>query len=121
MAKPQTKKSLETFNKELAEAHMTGQWVYEELLSRAIGGPRPRGDAYLWPWPMVHEKFLEACDVLEESFTARRSVLVRQSWIERQRDYAHAPDGHSDDQARRDRLGPSPYPGGDSLGHQGRR
>ena len=75
MAKPQMKKSLETFNQELAEVHMTGQWIYEDLLNRAIGGPRPRGDAYLWPWPMVHEKLLEACDVLEESFTARRSVL----------------------------------------------
>ena len=75
MAKPQVKKSLETFNQELAEVHMTGQWIYEDLLSRAIGGPRPRGDAYLWPWPMVHEKLLEACNVLEESFTARRSVL----------------------------------------------
>ena len=67
-------KSLETFNQELAEVHMTGQWIYEELLNRAIGGPRPRGDAYLWPWKMVHGKLLEACDVLEESFTARRSV-----------------------------------------------
>src|SRR6266576_503929 len=75
MAKPQVKKSLEMFNQELAEVHMTGQWIYEDLLNRAVGGPRPRGDAYLWPWPMVHEKLLEACNVLEESFTARRSVL----------------------------------------------
>ena len=60
MAKPQTKKSLETFNQELAEVHMTGQWIYEELLNHAIGGPRPRGDAYLWPWQMVHGKLLEA-------------------------------------------------------------
>src|SRR6266540_4830884 len=37
--------------------------------------PRPRGDAYLWPWKMVYDKLIEACDVLEESFTARRSVL----------------------------------------------
>ena len=43
MAKPQVKKSLETFNQELAAAHMTGQWIYEDLLNRAIGGPRPRG------------------------------------------------------------------------------
>ena len=69
------KKSLDTFNKELAEEHLTGQWIYEDLMNRAIGGPRPRGDAYLWPWRLVQEKLLEACDVLEESFTARRSVL----------------------------------------------
>jgi len=75
MAKPQARKSLEMFNKELAEVNMNGQWIYEDLLNHAIGGPRPRGDAYLWPWKMVHEKLLEACDVLEESFTARRSLL----------------------------------------------
>jgi hypothetical protein len=66
MAKPQTKKTLEMFNQELAEVHMTGQWIYEDLLNRAIGGPRPRGDAYLWPWAMVHEKLLEACDGSKE-------------------------------------------------------
>ena len=75
MAKPQMKKSLDAFNKELAEEHLTGQWIYEDLLNRAIGGPRPRGDAYLWRWRMVQEKLFEACDVLEESFTARRSIL----------------------------------------------
>ena len=75
MAKPQARKSLEMFNKELAEVNMNGQWIYEDLLNGAINGPRPRGDAYLWPWKMVHEKLLEACDVLEESFTARRSLL----------------------------------------------
>ena len=46
-----------------------------KICQSAIGGPRPRGDAYLWPWQMVQEKLTEACDVLEESFTARRSVL----------------------------------------------
>src|SRR5262245_48317486 len=75
MAKPQIKKSLEQFNQELAGLHMSGQWIYEDLLNRAINGPRPKGDPYLWPWKMVYEKLLEACDVLEESFTARRSLL----------------------------------------------
>ena len=69
------KKSLETFNKELADLNMSGQWIYEDLLNHAIGGPRPRGDGYLWPWNVVYPKLLEACDVLEESFTARRSLL----------------------------------------------
>jgi 1-hydroxy-2-naphthoate dioxygenase len=69
------KKSLQIFNQELAELNMSGQWIYEDLLNRAIGGPRPRGDAYLWPWKLVYPKLLEACDVLEESFTARRSLL----------------------------------------------
>ena len=121
MAKPQTKKTLETFNQELAQVHMTGQWIYEDLLNRAIGGPRPRGDAYLWPWAMVHEKLLEACDVLEESFTARRSVLFGNPGLNDNATTHTLLDGHSDDQARRNRLGASPYAGGDSLRHQRRR
>ena len=53
MAKPQIKKSLEQFNQELAGLHMSGQWIYEDLLNRAINGPRPKGDPYLWPWKLV--------------------------------------------------------------------
>jgi 1-hydroxy-2-naphthoate dioxygenase len=45
------------------------------LLTQCIGSPKPRGEAYIWPWKLVNEKLLEACDVLEESFTARRSLL----------------------------------------------
>jgi 1-hydroxy-2-naphthoate dioxygenase len=75
MAKPELKKSLQQFDEELKRLHMTGQWQYEGLLAQCIGGPRPRGDAYIWPWAMVGEKLAEACDVLEESFTARRSLL----------------------------------------------
>ena len=75
MAKAEAKKSLAAFNEELARLHMSGQWLYEDLLNRAIGGPKPKGEPHLWPWSMVYEKLLEACDVLEESFTARRSLL----------------------------------------------
>ena len=63
MAKAEVQKSLATFNNELAQLNMAGQWVYEDLLNRAIGGPRPKGDGYLWP-EMVYEKLLEACDVV---------------------------------------------------------
>ena len=66
---------LQQFDDELKQLYITGQWQYEGLLAACIGGPKPRGEAYLWPWKMVHEKLLEACDVLEESFTARRSLL----------------------------------------------
>jgi 1-hydroxy-2-naphthoate dioxygenase len=75
MAKAQIKKNLAAFNEDLAAVYMSGQWMYEDLLNRAIDGPRPKGDPYLWPWKLVYEKLLEACDVLEESFTARRSLL----------------------------------------------
>jgi 1-hydroxy-2-naphthoate dioxygenase len=75
MAKPEMKKTLQQFDEELKQLHISGQWLYEGLLTQCIGGPKPRGEAYLWPWKMVHEKLTEACDVLEESFTARRSLL----------------------------------------------
>jgi 1-hydroxy-2-naphthoate dioxygenase len=76
MARPEKKaKELKEFDAELKELHMSGQWQYEELLARAIGGPQPRGDAYLWPWSMVYPKLLEACEALPESETARRSLL----------------------------------------------
>ena len=75
MAKPEMKKTLQQFDEELKQLHISGQWLYEGLLSQCIGGPRPRGEAYIWPWKLVQEKLTEACDVLEESFTARRSLL----------------------------------------------
>jgi 1-hydroxy-2-naphthoate dioxygenase len=75
MAKAETKKTLQQFDEELKRQQMSGQWLYEGLLTASIGGPKPRGEAFIWPWKMVHEKLLEACDVLEESFTARRSLL----------------------------------------------
>jgi 1-hydroxy-2-naphthoate dioxygenase len=73
---PRTPKSLERFNTELAQVQMRGQWVYDEMLVRAIGGPKPAGAPYIWKWDMVHSKLLEACDVMPESYTARRSLAM---------------------------------------------
>ncbi|MGH7928538.1 MAG: cupin domain-containing protein, partial [Candidatus Binatia bacterium] len=73
MAKAEFKKTLQQFDEDLKQLHISGQWLYEDLLTQCIGGPKPRGDAFIWPWKMVHEKLTEACGVLEESFTARRS------------------------------------------------
>ena len=75
MAKPEVKKTLQQFDDELKQLYITGQWQYEGLLTACVGGPKPRGEAYLWPWKMVGDKLAEACDVLEESVTARRSLL----------------------------------------------
>lgn len=75
MAKVEAKKTLEQFDAELKQLFITGQWQYEGLLTACIGGPKPRGEAYLWPWKIVGDKLAEACDVLEESVTARRSLL----------------------------------------------
>jgi 1-hydroxy-2-naphthoate dioxygenase len=82
MAQPERKKDLKEFDAELSRLHMTGQWIYEELLVRAIGGPRPKGEPYIWKWDMVYAKLLEACEALPESQTARRSLLFNNPGIE---------------------------------------
>lgn len=66
--------SLEEFDQQLEAAHMRGQWLYDEMLESVIGGPKPAGVPFIWRWPDVEEKLLESCDVLEESFTARRNL-----------------------------------------------
>lgn len=75
MAQPERKKDLKGFDEELSRLHMRGQWQYEDLLVKAIGGPRPKGDPYIWKWDTVYPKLIEACDALPESYTARRSLL----------------------------------------------
>ncbi|HEY6198968.1 MAG TPA: cupin domain-containing protein [Candidatus Binatia bacterium] len=76
MARPEPKaKDLKAFDEELKALHMTGQWAYEDMLVRAVGGPKPKGDPYIWPWEIVYQKLLEACEALPESETARRSLL----------------------------------------------
>jgi len=82
MARPERTEDLKLFDEELKQLHMTGQWIYDDLLVKAIGGPRPRGEPYIWKWDMVHAKLLEACDALPESFTARRSLLFDNPGLE---------------------------------------
>jgi 1-hydroxy-2-naphthoate dioxygenase len=73
---------LKTFDEELSRLHMSGQWNYDELLVKAIGGPRPKGEPYIWEWDMVYSKLLEACEALPESQTARRSLIFNNPGIE---------------------------------------
>lgn len=68
-------KEMKAFDEELRQLHIRGQWQYDELLKRAIGGPKPAGDPVLWKWETVYSKLLEACEVMPESLTARRSLL----------------------------------------------
>lgn len=82
MARPERTKELKVFDEELKQLHMTGQWIYDDLLVKAIGGPRPKGDPYIWKWSTVYSKLMEACDVLPESFTARRSLLFNNPGLE---------------------------------------
>ena len=77
MARPERNEDLKLFDEELERLHIRGQWLYDDLLVKAIGGPRPRGEAYIWRWDTVHPKLLDACRVFPESFTARRSLLFQ--------------------------------------------
>jgi 1-hydroxy-2-naphthoate dioxygenase len=76
-------KSLPEFDKDLAAMHMRGQWQYDSLLERVIGGPPPAGKPHIWHWKAVYEKLLEACDVMPESLTARRNFSFLNPGIER--------------------------------------
>ena len=100
---------------------MSGQWVYEGLLTSCIGGPRPRGDAYLWPWKLVSDKLIEACDVLEESFTARRSLLFNNPALPMGGTTHTMLMGIQMIKPGGDRLGPPAHAGGDPFCRQRRR
>ena len=76
-------KSLDEFDADLARLNLRGQWQYDALMEKTIGGPIPVGGAYHWKWPDVQPKLLEACDVMEESFTARRNFSFINPTIER--------------------------------------
>jgi 1-hydroxy-2-naphthoate dioxygenase len=69
-----TIRSLEEFTHALNAQNMRGQWQADELLQRAIGGPKPAGVPFIWPWESVHRALLEACEVMPESMTARRNI-----------------------------------------------
>jgi 1-hydroxy-2-naphthoate dioxygenase len=76
-------KSLDTFETDLAGINMRGQWQFDRMLEQVIGGPRPAGVPYLWSWDQIRTKLEEACDVLPESFTARRNISFMNPGIER--------------------------------------
>lgn len=67
-------RTLADFDRDLAAAHLRGQWTYDALLEACIGGPTPAGVPYLWRWEAMQARLAEACTVLPESFTARRNL-----------------------------------------------
>jgi len=89
MAQAERKKDLKVFDEELKQLHIGGQWKYEELLIKSIGGPHPRGDPYIWKWDTVYPKLLEACEALPESLTARRSLLFENPGVTTSRGTTH--------------------------------
>ena len=81
--KTEAKTPLQRFDEELAAVNMRGQWQYEELLNKVIGGPPPAGVAHIWPWELLQEKLDKARDALPESFTARRNLSFFNPGLER--------------------------------------
>ncbi len=65
---------LREFDVELEAANLRGQWIYDEMLESVVGGPKPAGVPFLWRWQDVHAKLQKSCDVMPESFTARRNL-----------------------------------------------
>lgn len=74
---------LKAFDAELAKSSINGQWQYDELLERLIGGPKTTAVPMAWPWELMHSKLLESCRVMEESFTARRNLSLINPGLER--------------------------------------
>ena len=75
----------ESFERELGQAFMRGQWQNEALrkandsgveeVEKGVFGPKPGGAAYLWPWSMVGGFLEKSCEAVPQSFTSRRSLL----------------------------------------------
>lgn len=75
--------ALDAFNKKMAENNLHGQWLADAALEAAGDGPTPAGVPYLWPYDEVHAHLIEACDVLPETFTARRHLSFSNPGLER--------------------------------------
>lgn len=75
--------ALKKFDQELADVSIRGQWQYDELMERLIGGPKSTAVPMLWKWQLVHGKLMDACQVMEESFTARRNLSFINPGLER--------------------------------------
>ena len=48
----------------LREDNLLGQWTFEPMLDAAIGGPKPKGIGYVWPWELTRRRLGEASTVL---------------------------------------------------------
>ncbi|NMR32356.1 MULTISPECIES: cupin domain-containing protein [Micrococcaceae] len=66
--------TLAAFDKRAAEQYLRGQWIAEEHLMRAIGGPRPAGVPFRWSWDDVKVALDEATTALGPVDTARRHL-----------------------------------------------
>lgn len=83
--------TLEEFNAELAKASMRGQWLSDERRDSGAGGAwrgdvwesHPRGRPHVWKWENTEPLLDKSGDAIEESFTARRSLMFASPGLER--------------------------------------
>ena len=83
--------SLDAFNAELAAANMRGQWLSDERRDAGVGGswqgdvwePHLRGEPHIWKWADTEKLLEKSGDAIEESFTARRSLIFTNPGLER--------------------------------------
>lgn len=76
-------KTMSRFDADLAEVSIRGQWQYDEMLERLIGGPKTTALPMMWQWPLIHGKLMESCEVMPESYTARRNLSFINPGLER--------------------------------------
>jgi 1-hydroxy-2-naphthoate dioxygenase len=82
---------LAAFDAELAEHHMRGQWTSEDLRDQGQGGcwkgdiwePYTRGEPCVWHWADTEPLLEKSCEAIQESFTARRSLLFNNPGLPR--------------------------------------
>jgi 1-hydroxy-2-naphthoate dioxygenase len=75
--------AMEAFDAKLAALHMRGQWKSEEMLLKAVDGPKPAGIPALWKWGLVTSLLDEAGTVMPDALQARRSLIFQNPGLPR--------------------------------------
>lgn len=66
---------LAAYDNAIKAENIIGQWTMEPLLEKAIGGPAPRGVAYVWPWTQTRPRLVEASTILGPRGVGRTSIV----------------------------------------------
>lgn len=83
--------NLAAFDAELAAHSMRGQWLSDERRDSGQGGdwqgevwePHLRGRPHIWKWQQTEALIEKSARAIEESFTARRSLIFANPALER--------------------------------------
>jgi gentisate 1,2-dioxygenase len=75
--------TVEQFDARIGQDNMIGQWTFEPLLNSVIGGPRPLGVGYVWPWQLARQRLEEASQALGPAGVGRCNLTFQNPGIER--------------------------------------